>query len=241
MAQNPASKQLLVYLVVHRNGASLDDIMEAIWGDATARRAAERLSTCVANLRHVLRTATNPPPSATNANGEGSTRTRAEPVVNTGGHYHLNPQLVDVDWWQVLDEYTQVATATDDATRLTHLNAAITHVGGGLAEGADYDWIDTDREHTRRRLVKIYAQAAQLLTDTNPRQAHTHSETACGLDPLSEELARRAMHTAARLGDADAIRTRLATLRRELDEAGIDLDPDTTHLATTLLRDLATP
>src|SRR5207244_2638603 len=49
------SRELLVYLAVNRSGRSLSDIMEAIWPEATLSRAKERLSTCVANLRSVIR------------------------------------------------------------------------------------------------------------------------------------------------------------------------------------------
>ena len=46
---------LLVYLAVHRKGADKNDILEAIWPDAPLRRAAERLSTEVGNLRRCIR------------------------------------------------------------------------------------------------------------------------------------------------------------------------------------------
>jgi hypothetical protein len=47
------------------------------------------------------------------------------------------------------------------------------------------------------------------------------------------------MQAAAQLGDADAIRHRIGVLPRELDNAGIEPDPDTEQLAAELLRDLA--
>jgi hypothetical protein len=43
-----AALELLVYLAVHRDGATLDDIKEAIHGDATRQRAAQRLTSDVA-------------------------------------------------------------------------------------------------------------------------------------------------------------------------------------------------
>jgi len=237
------SLELVVYLAVQRRGASLDDIMEAIWGDAKPRRAGERLSTCVANLRGVIRDVALPGPKNDDpkAKANGAKRAQIEPVVNTGSHYHLEPALLRIDWWSILDEYAKVAAATDDPARLAHLQAAIGHIHGGLADGEDYEWIDTDREHVRRCMIKIYTQAANLLADTDPHQARVYGDLACALDPLSDALARRAMHAAARVGDADAIRQRLARLRRELDNAGIDLDPDTEQLAASLLRDLANP
>jgi two-component SAPR family response regulator len=230
------SLELFVYLVVHRGGADLDDIMEAIWPDVTVSRAADRLSTCVANLRNIIRSV------AQTGMDDVDDAPKIEPVINTGGHYHLDSTLLQVDWWTVLDAYAQVATAGDDNARLTHLRTAIAAApGGGLADGCGYEWIDTDREHARRRLVKIYANAAGLQVDADPAAARTLYDTACALDPLSDELARRAMRASARLGEAAAVRDRLTALRRELDEAGIDIDPDTEELATDLLRDMANP
>ncbi|MEV4706780.1 LysM peptidoglycan-binding domain-containing protein [Actinoplanes sp. NPDC049316] len=229
------SLELFVYLVVHRAGADLDDIMEALWPDVTVSRAGDRLSTCVANLRTTIR-------SVAQAGAEpADDAPKIEPVINTGGRYHLDPNLLRVDWWTVQDAYAEVAAAADDELRLTHLRAAIDAVSGGLAEDTGYEWIDTDREHARRRLIKIYAEAAALQADDDLTAALALYDTAAALDPLSDELARRSMLTAARLGDDVGVRQRLATLRRELDDAGIDIDPETEELATTLLRDLANP
>jgi DNA-binding SARP family transcriptional activator len=226
------SLELFVYLVAHRNGATLNSIMEALWPDVSVSRATERLSTCVANLRTTIR-------SLARTGTDRPDRT-LEPVINTGGHYHLDPNLLTVDWWTVLDACTAVAAATDHGTRLTHLRTAINAIQGhGLADDMPYDWIDTDREHVRRRLITVYAEAASLLADSDPRTSRAYSDIACALDPLSDELARRAMRAAARLGDADGVRTRLARLRRDLDDAGIDMDADTERLAADLRHDLS--
>jgi DNA-binding SARP family transcriptional activator/LysM repeat protein len=239
--------ELLVYLAVHRDGAALSDIMEAVWPEATWRRASERLSTCVGNLRGVLRAAH---PSAGTEDGDSDDprdeKTKAaarkpDPIPNTGSRYHLDPAFVQVDWWTVLDEYTQVATAGDDEARLHHLMAAVTAVSGPLANGHDYDWVDTDREHVRRRLIKLHAHAAELLGDDNPHQARILYDGACLLDPLSDELARRAMQAAAAVGDADAIRHRLHALCQALEDNSLDIDYSTEQFAADLLRELKPP
>jgi DNA-binding SARP family transcriptional activator len=247
--------ELLIYLAVNREGADLSDIMEAIWPDATQRRASERLSTNVGNLRGLLRAAH---PSADAEDTDDSATTDAtddkargdkrkagskqpNPIPNTGSRYHLDPALVQVDWWTVLDEYSQVATAGDDQARLHHLMAAVAATSGPLAPGLEYDWIDTDREHVRRRLIKLHAHAAELLGDDDPHQARILYDSACLLDPLSDELARRAMQAAAAVGDADGIRHRLHVLRRALEDASLDIDDSTEHLAADLLRQLAPP
>jgi DNA-binding SARP family transcriptional activator len=233
------SLELLVYLAVHRDGAALSAIMEAIWPDATMRRAAERLSTCVANLRNVLRAA-HPTPTTSEEDTGGRRGGRAgrgpDPIPNTGSRYHLDPTIVHVDLWTVLDAYAQAATVTTDQDRLLHLDAAIAATAGPLADGEDYDWIDTDREHLRRRLIKIYAHAAGLHAD--PHHVRDLYDRACAIDPLSDDLARRAMRASAALGDAPAIRARLTALRRALHDNGLDLDDDTAHLARDLLHTL---
>ena len=235
--------ELLVYLAVHRNGAALPDIMEALWPDATCGRASERLSTCVGSLRGVLRAAH---PTADTDTDDGVPRRNgkakaAEPIPNTGSHYHLDPGFVQVDWWTVLDEYTQVATADTDDARRRHLLAAVAAISGPLAEGQEYDWVDTDREHVRRHLIKLYAHAAQLHEDDDPHQARLLYDSACQLDPLSDELARRAMRAAAAVGDADGIRHRLGVLRQALEDNSLDMDEATEQVATDLLRQLAPP
>ncbi|ROO52729.1 transcriptional activator [Micromonospora sp. Llam0] len=235
------SVELLVYLAVHREGASLSAIMEALWPDATMRRAGERLSTCVGNLRTVLRTAHPGSTGDDSARDNGAAdRKGPDPIPNTGSHYHLDPALVHVDLWTVLDEYTQVATADTDARRLRHLDTAIAAISGPLAASRDYDWIDTDREHVRRRLIKLYAHAAHLHTAEPQRVRHLY-ETACDLDPLNEDLARRAMQASAALDDTNAIRTRLTALRQAVEDNGLDMDEETEQLAHNLLRALATP
>jgi DNA-binding SARP family transcriptional activator len=246
--------ELLTYLAVNRNGGDLPDIMEAIWPDATRRRASERLSTNVGNLRGLLRAAhpsadgedtdNNATTDAADDKARGdkektAARKQPNPIPNTGSHYHLDPAIVQVDWWTVLDEYAQVATAADDQARLHHLMAAIAAVNGPLAAGLEYDWIDTDREHVRRRLIKLHAHAAELLADDDPHQARVLYDKACLLDPLSDELARRAMHAAAALGDADGIRHRLHALRQAMDDASLDVEDNTEQLAADLQRQLA--
>jgi two-component SAPR family response regulator len=229
--------ELLVYLAVNRHGADLSDIMEALYPDANLRRAGERLSTVVADLRKHIRQAAAAP-----ADTEQPRKQRLEPIPNTGSRYHLDPRIVRVDWWTVLDHYeaTATATATGDE-QLSHLTAAIEAAGGALAEGVEYDWIDTDREVVRRHRIKLLAHAAALLADTDPHRSWLLLEQACQLDPLSDELARTTMHAAAALGDADAIRHRLKTLRDALDAHGLELSDETESLAKELLRHLRPP
>jgi hypothetical protein len=167
--------ELLVYLALHRDGAPPADIMSAIWPDVTPERAAQRLSTCLANLRNIIRQARKP----TGADGTGH-NARVEPVLNTGGHYRLDPDIVTVDWWQTVDAYAAEASratgANDQAERWHQIGEAL----DSLAEDNDYPWIDAGRDRARQGLTQRLSEAAMsespagpLLTADSSRQAST--------------------------------------------------------------------
>lgn len=144
------STELLVYLAVHRDGAPQADIVAAIWPDVTPERAAQRLSTCLANLRSIIRQARE----SSDADG-GDGDTRVEPVVNTAGTYRLDPAIVTVDWWQTVDGYACAARNGTDSTNLAQWRHAIGEALDSLAEDSDYPWIDAERERARRDLARL--------------------------------------------------------------------------------------
>ncbi|WP_020519413.1 BTAD domain-containing putative transcriptional regulator [Catelliglobosispora koreensis] len=215
------SLELLVYLAVNPAGATLSSIMEALWPDITMRRASERLSTTVANLRSIIR--------AAHAQTTGTTPDRnLEPVTNTGGHYTLNPNILDIDWWQT-QHATAHAAALPRNQQLTALQTAISHLNGPLAANQDYEWITTDREHIRRQQLNLYTNAAQLASENDPTQSHALWEKACDTDPLNENLALQSIQAAVHIGSHTAAARRLAHLRKALADAAI---PATTPAIT---------
>ncbi|GAA4262811.1 hypothetical protein GCM10022255_101680 [Dactylosporangium darangshiense] len=220
------ARELLVYLAVHRSGADLSDIMEAFWPTATVRRAGERLSTEVGDLRRRIRHA--------------AADTTIQPVINTGGRYHLDPNHLDLDVWQLIDALRQASTTTEPGTRATLLRQAIDAHTGPLAQGHDYDWIEPPREQLRRHGIRARLNLAELITADDPRGAADLIHAAAALDPINEDLARHAMRAIARLGDAEAVRDVLQHLRAALDDIDEQPSPDTIALATQLQRDVAT-
>ena len=219
------ARQLLVYLAVHRDGADLDDIMEAFWPTATVRRAGERLSTEVGNLRGRIKQAA----------GDD----KIEPVINTGGRYVLNTDVVDIDVWRMSDALRRAGTATDPAARIAALRDAVDIHTGGLADGHDYDWIEQPREQIRRHGVRARLHLANLLADHDPAQAATLAQAAADLDTYNEDATRHAMRTLARIGDAAGIRSRLQRLRDALDEIDEEPSGETIALAAQLQRQIA--
>ncbi|MFI5915730.1 hypothetical protein [Dactylosporangium sp. NPDC051541] len=88
------SIEVMVYLAGRPGGAELSAIVAHIWPDVDPERAIQRLFTCLSNLRSVIRGVL-----ATADNVGSIDPQRLEPVVNSGGHYRLNPALVAVDIW----------------------------------------------------------------------------------------------------------------------------------------------
>jgi DNA-binding SARP family transcriptional activator len=183
--------------------------MEVLWPDATVRRAQERLSTEVANLRRCIRKAADDP------NVQG--------VINTGGRYHLNADLLDIDIWTLDHALHQAASTQDPAVRADVLRRSVDTHTGVLADGHDYDWIEQHREHLRRHGIRARIHLAEAVADTDPEQAAALTEAAADLDPTNEDLARRAMTALHRIGDIPATKSRFETLRRSLDD--IDEEP----------------
>jgi len=95
---------------------------------------------------------------------------------------------------------------------------ALNDFHGPLADDRDYDWATRARDHTRQLAVNLNTRLAVSVADTDPKRAAWLLEAACDLDPHTEDVAQHALRALARLGDTDAIKTRLRRLRAALDE-----------------------
>ena len=140
------SIELLVFLTMHPHGAAQADIVAAIWPGIPAERAAQRLSTCLANLRSVIRAQHESTDSDTDPGTDVDART--EPIINTAGTYRLDPAIVTVDWWPSTDgpAYAAASTGVDGAAQWSD---AIGEALDSLDEHTDYPWIDAIRQRAR--------------------------------------------------------------------------------------------
>ena len=213
------ARELLVYLAVHRSGANLPDIMEAFWPHATLRRAAQRLSTEAADLRRRIRQAA----------GDDS----IQPVVNTGGHYHLAADVVDIDLWRISDALHSAKTA-DPQRRATLLQQAVDAHTGSLAHGYDYDWIEQPRETLRRYGIRSRLYLAALIAHDDPAAAASLLHAAAALDPINEDVARQAIRAMAAAGDHTGAQTVLRRLRDALHDIDEEPSDETLTLAAHL-------
>jgi len=125
------SVELLVLLAVRRDGAALTEILRTVWPDVAPQKAAQRLSTCLGNLRGTIRGALGAIDPAYRS--QAVLGGRLEPVVNTGGHYRLEPAILAVDWWQLQDDHhARVPSAAEDVLSAAHARIAV---------GCDYPWL----------------------------------------------------------------------------------------------------
>jgi len=136
------SVELLMYLTMHPGGATQADILAAVWPGVPAERRPQRLSTCLANLRNVIRALHESADPAT------ETDARPEPIINTAGTYRLDPAIVTVDWWPTAEGSPNSARV--DGANDAQWSHAIGEALDSLDEHTDYPWIDTIRQRAHR-------------------------------------------------------------------------------------------
>lgn len=213
--------ELLTYLAVHRDGATSEAILEALWPDTAIERAAPILHAATANIRKILRDVTGVP--------------EAGFIVRVGEHLRIDAHLVDVDLWRFQAELASAARAPDDEARQASLCAAADLWRGDLADGIDAVWIEEFRETLRRDGVDTLARLAQLSEHQTPEQALAFLERAISIDRYQEALYRRIMRTQAHLGRPDAVRRTYQLLESRLTELEAEPDEATAQLLRQLL------
>jgi len=213
--------ELAVYLACHPDGADTETIAENLVPEFRRRQAKQQVHTNASNLRHVFGRA-------------------GEPITGgyvlkrgTNARYRLDPTTVQVDLWQLRDLLTRAQLASK-TTRTDLLQEACNIYTAPLADGCDYEWVETHRETARRWGTEAHLLLADDLLESDPQAASDLLDKAIGLDRYNEQLYRTAMHARHALGDADGIRALLRALTKAL--ADLDAEPAqaTTELAAKL-------
>jgi DNA-binding SARP family transcriptional activator len=213
--------ELLAYLTVHADGATSETVLEALWPETPAERAAPILHACTTNIRQVLRTATGAP--------------EAGFIVRVAEHLRIDPRLIDVDLWRFQAALASAAHAADDQARRTSLQAAAELWRGDFAEGTDAVWIEEVRETLRRDAVDTLTRLAELCEQHDPEQALAALERAITIDRYQETLYRRIMRILASLNRPDAARRTYQLLESRLTELNVEPDNQTAQLLHQIL------
>jgi DNA-binding SARP family transcriptional activator len=202
------SYTVLASLAAHPGGRTLDQLAADLHPNTTPSTAGKRIRTDISTTRRVLRAAT------------GNAEAMFVVYDPATGRYHLDPELIAVDLWQMLTAIEAANTATDDTRALALLRRAAELYGGDFADGADLTWITDYATTYRHQVLSVLARIAELLEADHPDQAVTALERALEFDPVNEELYQRIMRIHGRAGRADAVRRTLRRLEDRLADLG---------------------
>jgi DNA-binding SARP family transcriptional activator len=222
-----SARELLAYMLVHPDGVTIEQAVEALWPDTALGKERQQFWNALGNLRSVLRQASGHPGKA---------------IVHEHGRYRPEPGLFAVDLWRFQQAIARARDAGDDDAATAALRAAADAYGGGLLDGEPYGWAEPVRRALRDQAVDALSRLAEL----RERAGDDHGavvalERAILADPVAEECYRRLMRLHARQRRLDLAQRRYRQLRDRLEELGADPDPQTTRLLGELRRDSTVP
>ncbi|MFF4242566.1 BTAD domain-containing putative transcriptional regulator [Actinomadura geliboluensis] len=216
------ARDLLAYLALHPDGVTRDRASADLWPDESLQTVVTAFNTAVTNIRNVLR----------NATGLSSPMY----VIHSAGRYRIDPDVIEIDLWQLTTALADAQQATDDAARIKALTLVADRCAGEFAQGLAQDWAEAQREYLRRTVGDALANLARLLQADAPEQALMVLERAITHDPYSEPLYQHVMRLQARLDRPDAVRRTYALLAARLDELNAEPDDETRKLANSAMR-----
>lgn len=209
MSSRASTRELISYLALHPNGATRDQLLEALSPDEDPKRSRPRLWQSTAEARRIL--------------GDAFVR-------EDDGRYRLDRERVGID----TDDLDRQLDA-DDAPAA--LDQALALWRGEPLDGADYPWADSHLRQLRGTQIDLLARAgAARLKAGNARGALHAAERGITLDQLHEPCWRLALQAEAALGLRDAVTARYERLVELLEERlGVRPEPATVALYRELL------
>lgn len=203
-----STRELIAYLALHPNGATRDQLLEALWPNSDPKRSRPRLWQSTAESRRIL--------------GDAFAR-------DDDGRYRLDRDQVWID----TDELSRQLTA-DEAPAA--LDRALALWRGEPLDGADYPWADSHLRQLRGTQIDLLAQAGTArLQAGDARGALQAAEHGIAIDQLHEPCWRLALQAEAALGLRDAVVARYERLAGLLDDR-LGLRPE--HATTALVREI---
>jgi DNA-binding SARP family transcriptional activator len=195
--------ELLAYLALHPDGASRDQLLEAMWPNEDPRRTRPRLWQSVSEARRLL----------------------GDAFEHDGDRYRLDRAHVAVD----ADELEQLL-ARIDAAPVGDVGPLVERAlklwRGEPFSGTDYAWADGDIRQLEAALAKLAEQAARVRHEAgDPQGALRVAEQGLRFDDLNETFVRIALEADAALGRRGAVTERYETLREQLDDR-LGLQPE---------------
>jgi DNA-binding SARP family transcriptional activator len=210
------SRELLAYLVAHEKGEAKERIAEALWPGEEIQRGQRLFELAASFLRTQVR--------------QGNALRYVEKV---GDSFRLEPAAWQIDAW----EFTRLAEEglrNEGATAPeVTLRAAIALYHGEFCDDTYYEWAEPVRERYRSLFIRVCARLTDILMDSGRQEeALDILEKATEVDPLCEDLWRRAMLAEIALGRSAAALDRYGRLKSLLaKELEVEPDPATQRIA----------
>jgi DNA-binding SARP family transcriptional activator len=216
-------KEMVAYLVANPSGAPKERIVEELWPGIDPKIGAARFDRTATLIR-------------SRARGTEDSRMYVERVGDSA--YRLEDGAWWVDAWE-FETRIRHADRLDDAAEAAGIfRAALSLYRGEFCDDAYYPWLEGVRERYRDLFVDASARLAYLLSAADKQdEALSVLDRAIRVDPLCEDLVRRAIATEASLGRRAAALSRYRRLEGLLDaELGVEPDGETRSLVERLLR-----
>jgi DNA-binding SARP family transcriptional activator len=214
------AKELLAWLCLRPEGASVEAAVEALWPDTERSRVHKQFWQAATNLRTRLGTADDPDTKV---------------LVQSGDVYRLDPAALGCDLWVFQDALGAAARADDDRVARAALRQAVDAYRGELLAGIDYPWVEPVRQDLHRRALDAHLRLADLEDRLgNPDAADATLHRAIDINRYAEEPYRRLMALQADRGRLDAVADTWRLLQERLDEIDVDPEPATVRLHRSL-------
>jgi predicted ATPase/DNA-binding SARP family transcriptional activator len=213
------TRELLVFLLVHPEGVTKEQVGLALWPEASAAQLRNSFHVTLHRLRRAL--------------GERG----AEWVALTNDRYRLDPAAVrgfDVAEFERDVAAARGALRRGDDGAADAMERALARYRGDFLDGEPAgDWHLAHRARLQRlHLDALVALGDRLAEDEAPERAAEAYRRALARDGLHEEAVRSLMRCHARAGDrAEALRVHDRFATRLRDELGAEPSRETTGLA----------
>ena len=196
-----SAHEVVAYLAFHPEGATRDQLLEAVWPGEDPKRSEQRLWQSTSDVRRAL----------------------GDVIAREGDRYTLDRAKVSVD----LDELERVlaaARAADAERRHQLMEHALALITGEPLSGSAYAWADGEVRRLRAVHVDLLEQVGRARLAAEPRAALDAAERGLAIDGLNEGLWRLALEAESALGLREAVAERYEHLRIVLDER-LGLEP----------------
>jgi DNA-binding SARP family transcriptional activator len=208
--------EMIAYLALHRQGASRDELLEALWPGDDPRKSRSRLYQATRDARRLL--------------GDTAISTAHDRYLLDRTHAHIDLDELEA----TLSQLGQVESRPE---RNRLLEKAVALFADQPLAGFDYPWAQGELRRLLAVQVDLLAELGQaLIFEGDARAALDTAERGIKLDPLNEELWRTALEAEASLGMRSAVEDRYGILQTLLDERlGLEPDGETRALYRQLL------